>query len=178
MLLTSSSQYVHQRACTKNASCYSGGTRTQDLLLSSVDVLTTRPSNLPAAVGWFECVEQWVLRTIFPKMFFLRQGEEKHLWKYGQRCPAVNVRIQGGMYNDVICMFCHTEQPRGGRRLSSSRTCYAYTSADRSCDAGPKEDECVCITDGPPRGLQIGYGRRGDAGPPDDEIEDFCRSIG
>ena len=41
-------------ACEKNASCYSGGTRTHDLLLSSADVLTTRPPNLPVATGWFE----------------------------------------------------------------------------------------------------------------------------
>ena len=62
-------------ACEKNASCYSGGTRTHNLLLSSADVLTTRPPNLPVATGWFEYVEQWVLRTIFPKMLFLRQGD-------------------------------------------------------------------------------------------------------
>ena len=43
-------------ACEKNASCYSGGTRTHDLLLSSADVLTTRPPNLPVATGWFEYI--------------------------------------------------------------------------------------------------------------------------
>ena len=59
----------------KNASCYLGGTRTHDLLLSSADVLTTRPPNLPVATGWFEYIEQWVLQTIFPKMLFLRQGD-------------------------------------------------------------------------------------------------------
>ena len=60
-------------ACEKNASCYSGGTQTHDLLLSSADVLTTRPSNLPVAIGWFEYIEQWVLQTIFQR-WLLRQG--------------------------------------------------------------------------------------------------------
>ena len=40
------------------------------LLPSNVDVLTTRPLNLPVVTGWVEHIEQWGLRTIFPKMFF------------------------------------------------------------------------------------------------------------
>ena len=56
-------------ACEKNASWYLDGTRTHDLLLSSADVLTTRPPNLPVATGWFEYIEQWVLRTIFQRWF-------------------------------------------------------------------------------------------------------------
>ena len=59
----------------KNASCYLGATRTHDLLLFSADVLTTPPPNLPVATGWFEYIEQWVLRTIFRKVLFLRQGD-------------------------------------------------------------------------------------------------------
>ena len=45
---------VFTRCLWKNASCYLGGTRTHNLLLSCADVLTTRPPNLPVASGWFE----------------------------------------------------------------------------------------------------------------------------
>ena len=74
ILQTLNAQCVHPMLVKKNASCYSGGTRTHDLLLSSADVLTTRPPHLAVATGWFEYIEQWVLRTIFPKMLFLHQG--------------------------------------------------------------------------------------------------------
>ena len=38
---TLNAQCVHPMLVKKNASCYSGGTRTHNLLLSSTDVLTT-----------------------------------------------------------------------------------------------------------------------------------------
>ena len=54
----------------KQTQAYSGGTWTHDLLLSSADVLTTQPLNLPVVTGWFEYIEQWVLQTIFQRWFF------------------------------------------------------------------------------------------------------------
>ena len=77
-------------ACEKNASCYSGWTRTKDFLLFSADV---KPPDLPVVTGLFEYIEQWILRTIFPKVWFgfaspcVIQGLQTslHIWAFQPR---------------------------------------------------------------------------------------------
>ena len=80
-------------------------TRTHDLLLSSADVLTTRPLNSPVATGWFEYVEQWVLQTIFhqakPKMNNKLPDAKKPSLKYCLQYPLLDILNPASRHRQV-----------------------------------------------------------------------------